>query len=55
MRSNKTNIKVVHLEARIKHLEQQLDEVIGFLNEAIKMRKKIDIAEDDHSIDHLLP
>jgi hypothetical protein len=46
---------IIVLEYRILQLERQLDEVIGFLHNAIKMRKEVDIGQDDESIDRLLP
>jgi hypothetical protein len=46
---------IIVLEYRILQLERQLDEVIGFLHNAIKMRKEIDIGQDDDNLDRLLP
>lgn len=46
---------LITLEYRIIQLERQLDEVIGFLHNAIKMRKEIDMGQDDDNIDRLLP
>lgn len=46
---------MITLEYRIQQLEKQLDEVVGFLNEALKMRKQIDLGQDDQELDRLLP
>ncbi len=46
---------IITLEDRIIQLERQLDEVINFLHNALKMRKQIDLGIDDENIDRLLP
>lgn len=47
--------KVVLLEARVLELQEQLDEVIFFLQHAIKLRKAMDMGVDSSEIDRLLP
>lgn len=46
---------IITLEYRIVQLERQLDEVVNFLHDALKMRKQIDLGIVDESIDRLLP
>jgi hypothetical protein len=46
---------IITLEYRIIQLERQLDEIVGFLHDALKMRKQLDLGIHDDNLDRLLP
>jgi hypothetical protein len=46
---------IITLEYRIVQLERQLDEVVNFLHDALKMRKQLDRGMNEDNIDRLLP
>ena len=47
--------KLLRLEIRVYELEEQLGDLVFFLNDAMKMRKSLDIGVDQQDIDRLLP
>ena len=47
--------KLVRLECRILELEEQVGNLIFFLNDAVKMRQSLDLGIDQQEIDRLLP
>ena len=46
---------IMHLQLRVKELEEQIGDILFFLNDAVKMRKDLDLGVDQQEIDRLLP
>lgn len=47
--------KLMRLECRVMELEEQVGNLLFFLNDAIKMRRDLDLGVDQQEIDRLLP